>query len=160
MLFRRRKQRRLKALQIDDTCADAHLSLAVVRLFYDWDWSGADTEIQRGLNLAPNHAGAHFVYGKWLWAMGAHRRSDCGTRSEPLTWTLFPARSVSPWRALTTPRDNTTARLNSCSKTIELDPSFIVAQRLLSVALAYNGLYEDAVKQAQKTFSARTFTAR
>jgi len=51
-----------KALQIDDSLAEAHNSLAAVKLFYDWDWSGAETEVKRAIELDPNLAEAHHIY--------------------------------------------------------------------------------------------------
>ena len=48
----------------------ASTSLGLVHLLYDWDFSGAKTEIQRGLQLAPNDAAGHFVYGESWTAMG------------------------------------------------------------------------------------------
>jgi non-specific serine/threonine protein kinase len=60
----------LRALEIDETDVGARLSLGAVRLLYDWDWPGAEAEIQRGLSLAPNDAGGHYAYGIWLCAMG------------------------------------------------------------------------------------------
>src|SRR5206468_2364791 len=47
----------LKALEIDSTLAEAHTSLAYIRMVYDWDWSGAESEFRRSIDLDP-------VYGK------------------------------------------------------------------------------------------------
>jgi tetratricopeptide (TPR) repeat protein len=60
----------LKALEIDDTLAEAHVSMAVINVFYDWDWSGGLREIQRVLALSPDHAYAHLSYGTFLANMG------------------------------------------------------------------------------------------
>jgi serine/threonine protein kinase/Tfp pilus assembly protein PilF len=151
-LIPKAKAAAFKALQIDDTCAGAHLSLAAVRLLYDWDWCGAETEIQRGLVLAPNDAAAHFIYGEWLAAMGGmgeaitefQRALDLDPLSSPIGFCLASAYYFA--------RQYDHA-LDQFRKTVELDPSFILAQRLLSVTLAKKGLYEEAVKQAEKTLA-------
>jgi tetratricopeptide (TPR) repeat protein len=52
-----------KALQLDDTLAEAHTSLAAVKILNDWDWQGAEREFQRALQLNPNFAQAHHWYG-------------------------------------------------------------------------------------------------
>jgi tetratricopeptide (TPR) repeat protein len=51
-----------KALQIDESLAEAHNSLAAVKLFFDWDWNGAETEVRRAIELDPGVAEAHHIY--------------------------------------------------------------------------------------------------
>src|SRR5205807_1172664 len=52
----------MKALEMDDTLAEAHTSLAYIRLNYDWDWAGAEREFKRAIELDPNYANAHHWY--------------------------------------------------------------------------------------------------
>jgi TolB-like protein/Flp pilus assembly protein TadD len=63
-----------KALQLDGTLAEAHTSLAAVRILHDWDWTGAEQEFQRALELNPNYAQAHHWYGNLL--LGPEGRHD------------------------------------------------------------------------------------
>jgi len=63
-----------KALQLDGTLAEAHTSLAAVRILHDWDWAGAEQEFQRALELNPNYAQAHHWYGNLL--LGPEGRHD------------------------------------------------------------------------------------
>ena len=63
-----------KALELDPTLAEAHTSLAAVRILRDWDWSGAEREFQRALELNPNSAQAHHWYGNLL--LGPEGRHD------------------------------------------------------------------------------------
>ena len=55
-----------KALSLDDSVADAHFALAAKRMFYDWDWSGAEQEIHRGLACDPHFAELHNLYSHLL----------------------------------------------------------------------------------------------
>jgi serine/threonine protein kinase len=55
-MFPRAKAAALKALEIDDSLAEAHSSLGIVRLYYEWDWSGAEAALRRALELNPNYA--------------------------------------------------------------------------------------------------------
>jgi TolB-like protein/DNA-binding winged helix-turn-helix (wHTH) protein/Tfp pilus assembly protein PilF len=55
-----------RALQLDSTLAEAHTSLAAVRILHDWDWQGAEQEFHRALELNPNFAQAHHWYGNLL----------------------------------------------------------------------------------------------
>ena len=54
--YLRAKDAALKALELDDTLAEAHSSLALIKSSYDWDWSGADKEIRRAIELNPSFA--------------------------------------------------------------------------------------------------------
>jgi TolB-like protein/DNA-binding winged helix-turn-helix (wHTH) protein/Flp pilus assembly protein TadD len=60
----------MKALELDDTLADAHLVLAEASCNYDWDWSRAENQFKRALELNPSAADAHEAYALFLDAMG------------------------------------------------------------------------------------------
>ncbi len=53
----------LKAIELDDTLGSAHASLAVIKEVYEWDNAGAVSEFQRAIELSPNDAQAHLMYG-------------------------------------------------------------------------------------------------
>ncbi|MGA2374891.1 MAG: winged helix-turn-helix domain-containing protein [Candidatus Sulfotelmatobacter sp.] len=55
-----------KALQLDSSLAEAHTSLAAVKVLHDWDWQGAEKEFRRAIELNPNFARAHHWYGNLL----------------------------------------------------------------------------------------------
>jgi tetratricopeptide (TPR) repeat protein len=57
------------ALQIDDTLVEAHATLGHIRMTYDWDWSGAEKEFKRAIELNKNYAIAHQWYGNLLTIM-------------------------------------------------------------------------------------------
>lgn len=54
------------ALQIDPNLAEAHLTLAWIKLWYDWDWSGSEAEFRRALELNPNDSATHREYSHLL----------------------------------------------------------------------------------------------
>ncbi|MGA9303958.1 MAG: protein kinase, partial [Candidatus Sulfotelmatobacter sp.] len=56
----------LKALSIDDSIAEAHLSLAMVKFRFDWDWEGAEREFRRALELDHGYSAAHYWYSVYL----------------------------------------------------------------------------------------------
>ena len=60
-------------MEIDDTLAEAHIPLAVIKAQYDWDWSGAETEYQLAISLKPDDSTAHDAYATFLRRAG---RSD------------------------------------------------------------------------------------
>jgi TolB-like protein/DNA-binding winged helix-turn-helix (wHTH) protein/Flp pilus assembly protein TadD len=56
-----------KALELDDSLVGAHTSLAAVLFFYDWNWSAAEKELKRALEINPSYAPAHYTRS-WFWA--------------------------------------------------------------------------------------------
>ena len=64
------EQAAVKALQIDDTLAEAHASLGAVRENYGWDWSAAEVECKRSVELDPNYVTGHAWYALFLELMG------------------------------------------------------------------------------------------
>ena len=63
----------LKAIELDDSAAEGHASLATVKFLYDWDFPGSEQEAKRAIALNPNYELGHHVYAVLLAAMG---RSD------------------------------------------------------------------------------------
>ena len=68
--FPKAKDAALKGLQLDPSLAETHTSLATVKLTYDRDWPGAESEFKQAIALNPNYATAHHWYSHYLLAMG------------------------------------------------------------------------------------------
>jgi DNA-binding winged helix-turn-helix (wHTH) protein/tetratricopeptide (TPR) repeat protein len=60
----------LRALGIDDSCADAQVALGAVMFLSDWNWMAAARSLERALMLQPNHTEAYLLYGRVLEATG------------------------------------------------------------------------------------------
>jgi serine/threonine protein kinase/tetratricopeptide (TPR) repeat protein len=139
----------LRAVAIDETAAGVHFSLGLIHLLYDWDWSSAEAEIQRGLELAPNDAAGHFAYGEWLTAMGRfeeavgelERALDLDPLSSPISANLAAAYSF------VGQHDRAIEHIRS---TIDLDPSLVAAQSLFAVLLSRAGHFDEAVAEAER----------
>ncbi len=56
----------LKAVELDNTLAEAHLALAAVNYYYEWDWAGAEVEFKRAIELNPNYPDARALYSYFL----------------------------------------------------------------------------------------------
>jgi TolB-like protein/DNA-binding winged helix-turn-helix (wHTH) protein/Tfp pilus assembly protein PilF len=75
-LMAQAKASALKAIELDDGLAEAHTSLAAVRIFLDWDWTGSELEFKRALELNTNYAPAHHWYGNILLGpLGRHEEA-------------------------------------------------------------------------------------
>src|SRR3989449_3680411 len=68
--FARAQEYARKALELDETVAEAHASLGWVLFVYDWDWDGAAREFQRAIMLDPRYPTAHQWFAFYLAAMG------------------------------------------------------------------------------------------
>jgi TolB-like protein/Flp pilus assembly protein TadD len=81
-----------KSLVLDEGLAEAHASLAYIRAYYEWDWTAAEREFRRALELRPSYADGHFSYSRFLAAAGRmdeavaeiRRAQDLDPRSLPL----------------------------------------------------------------------------
>jgi tetratricopeptide (TPR) repeat protein len=73
--FQKAKVAAERGLAIDDTLAEAHISLGMVRFLFDWDWPGAERAYLRAIELSPGSADAHLFYGIWLKAMARNDRA-------------------------------------------------------------------------------------
>jgi TolB-like protein/DNA-binding winged helix-turn-helix (wHTH) protein/Flp pilus assembly protein TadD len=64
------KKQALKAIELNESLADAHAALGFVLCYGDWDWPGAEAQFKRANALEPNGEGAHHVYALYLGDMG------------------------------------------------------------------------------------------
>jgi len=83
------KQAAEKALEIDNTLSEAHVALGLTYAHYYWDFSTAEHEFKRAIELNPNNADAHHNYSYLLTYLGRHqeaiREAKIGLELEPLS---------------------------------------------------------------------------
>lgn len=136
------------ALRIDRRLPDAHLSLAGVKQFHEWDWAGAEASYRRAIELNPNHARAHQLYASFLSAMN---RKEEATRAIRLSLELDPTSLVASMEAawiLYLARDFQGA-VEQSWKTLAMDPRFAPAQNTLGLAYEQLGMIEEAIVEFQ-----------
>jgi serine/threonine-protein kinase len=87
-----------RALQIDNTLAEAHASIAITKLFYEWDWEGAEQKFRKALEVNPSYAFAHQTYALFLSAMGrgkeARKAIDLAVNLDPSSPVISAASAV------------------------------------------------------------------
>jgi tetratricopeptide (TPR) repeat protein len=114
----------LRALELDDSLAEAHTALGWYLNYYEWDRIGAEKEFRRAIELNPNYASAHDWLGaeslaprkRFDEALASQRRAEeldplSSIISSNVGWTLFFARRY----------DEAIAQYN---RTLSLDPNF------------------------------------
>jgi TolB-like protein/Tfp pilus assembly protein PilF len=86
------KEYALKAIDIDNTISETHFSLALVQLFYEWDWDSAYKSFQRALEINPGSADVHFTYAIYLMVTGRMQEAIDETlrahKLDPLSLTI------------------------------------------------------------------------
>lgn len=147
------KEAALKALEIDDTIAEAHCSLATVRELYDWDWHGAELEYKRAIQLNPGYLTAHHWYAKYLAKVGRHTEAiDAIAHAlelDPLSFVIIIERARLHYFA----RQYEQA-IEQSLDALDMDPSLNSAHAILALAYAGTGNYKEAIKHAKKMLQA------
>jgi len=139
-----------RALALDDQLAEAHTSLAFVRMAYDWKWDEAGQEFQRAIELNPNYATAHQWYASYLVQVGRFGEALSEIRHAQELDPLSSIISANAGLYLYYSRqyDQATAQLR---KTLEVDDRFGVARLYLGyVYLQQPGHAAEAVAEFQK----------
>ena len=138
-----------RALQLDETLADAHAALGTTHLFYDWDWAGAEREIQRAIALNPNSAMAHWTYALYLNAM---RRFDEAIDENIRAQTLDKLSRIIIGDVAV--RYYVAGRYDEAiiwaKKSLDLEPNFPPSLWVLGAAYREKGLYNDAIKAHER----------
>jgi adenylate cyclase len=141
-----------RALELDSEVAEAHLSLAIIQLFYEWNREEAEREYRRALELNPNNADAHHHYGLLLANTGRFEQAlDEGRRAlelDPLSLLVNLQVGWVYWYA-----HRADEALGQARKIIEIEPGFQSAYWLMGANYVSKGMYEEAVAAYQKSFA-------
>jgi serine/threonine protein kinase/Flp pilus assembly protein TadD len=140
----------LRALELDNSLAEAHSALGWYLNYYEWDRIGAEQSFQRAIELNPNYATAYDWLGsealaprkRFDEALVSQRRAEeldplSPVISANVSWTLFFARRY----------DEAIAQLN---RTLALDPNFSIAHANLSWAFSAKGMHREAIAEIRK----------
>ena len=133
-----------KALQLDESLAEAHTSLGVIALLHDWDWPTAEREHLRALELDSGYPTGHSWYSFCLMAVG---RVEEALAEQELARVLDPMSlmiNTLSGAALYYARRFEEAR-DRLLKTVDMDPNFGTAYSYLGLALEQLSLYDDAI---------------
>jgi adenylate cyclase len=138
-----------KALQLDDSLAEAHASLACVKWGYEFDWVGGERELRRAIELNPSYAYAHNQYGELLAWQGRFDESLAemrrATELDPLS-VLFTADVANPLEQ----QGRYGAAKEQIRKALELDPNDAYAQGFLGYIDIAAGKFNEAIPVLEK----------
>ena len=137
-----------KAVELDGSLAEGHVSLASVKMFYDFDWTGAEREFRRGIELNPNLAEAHDGLALYFTANKRHAEAiaeiEWAKRLDPLSpiiladasWVYYGARRYD--RALELARE-----------WVEMNPNSPWGHTYLGLALEKTGKVDEAIRELE-----------
>jgi TolB-like protein/Tfp pilus assembly protein PilF len=138
----------IKALEVDDTLAEAHASVAYVHIF-DWHWYEAERAYRRAIELNPNYATAHHWYAMYLGAMGrfdeALEEIELAQELDPLS---LPIGVGVGWQFFLTRQYH--RAIEEYRKTLEMDPNFYMAHFLLGLAHEQESMFDEAIAAYQQ----------
>jgi TolB-like protein/DNA-binding winged helix-turn-helix (wHTH) protein/tetratricopeptide (TPR) repeat protein len=140
-----------KAVQLDDSLAEAHTSLGMIKLSYDWDWAGAEHEFKRAIELNPGYPLAYVMYGQYLTMVGRQTDAmpyfDKAHKLDPLFGQSYRGEGYSCFMA-----HKYDEAIVQYRKALELEPDAITYFGLV-LARAEGGDYGTAITEAEKATS-------
>ena len=139
----------LKAIELDDQLAEAHEALGFLRFRVEWNWTGAEEELRRAIELNPGLASAYNRLALTLMAQG---RSDAAMDAISRATDLDPlalVHNTAKGRVLSFARrhDEAFAQL---LRTVELDPNFAQVHFDSGGSYAYRGYFDEAIAEFEK----------
>ncbi len=141
-----------KAISLNDTLAEPHAALGIVKAVEDYDWKGSDAEFQRALDLDPNYASAHHWYGYMLMYRGhaaqASEEVQEAYRLDPLNPSIMTA-FIGPLEF----GGKHEEALRQVRKQIELDPHSFYANSAMGDIYTNLGKYDDAIAAYRETLT-------
>src|SRR5207248_6839488 len=147
-----------RSLELDETNAEAHAALALVRHHYQWDWAGAESSYKRAVGLNPNYASAH-LWLSWL-LLALNRQEDAWCEIDRA---LAIVQETDPHRLVAVRATRAAAHYfardyehaaEECEAALELNPDYFMLHYILGRTYARLGRHSKALGQL-KLHSAR-----
>jgi adenylate cyclase len=146
--FSKAKEAALKAIELDETLAEAHASLGFVHFHYDWDWAAAEKEFKRALALNPQSAQAHLHYTDYLATMSRFNEAyDQGRQALEIDPVSTRANLVPGWGFIYAGCIDDA--IQQFSKAVELNPNDAWAHIGLGRAYLGKGMGQRAIEEME-----------
>jgi len=138
-----------KALKLDDSLAEAHASMGNILHNYDWNWSGAEREFKRAIELNPNYAMAHHLYAHLLMETGRTEESlaEAGRALELDPYSPFINNGLARQYYLSRQYDKAIAQ---CQVGLQIEPGYLPARIQLALAYEQTGKLTEAVSELEQ----------
>jgi DNA-binding winged helix-turn-helix (wHTH) protein/tetratricopeptide (TPR) repeat protein len=138
----------LKAAALDENLAEAHSSLGLVKVYYDHDWSGAESEFRKALRLNPYLVSAHQRFGSYLTFMGHFEESifhyERALELDPFSLQINMNLATTYFL-----RGEYERAINHLTKTGELEPNYMPIHFVLGCTYIQQGRLDEAIAEFQ-----------
>ena len=150
--FPKAKEAAEKALEIDDSLAEAHTAMGFIKMLYEWDWEGAEREHKRAIELNPSNASSRNLYAHYLWIMGRFEEAlEENTHAQELNPL---SRNVAQTRATIFMTERQYDRSIEEYKTLlEMSPDYYLARFWLAFPYALKGMHDEAVATIEEAMA-------
>jgi serine/threonine-protein kinase len=146
------KQAALEALAIEATDATAHMALATIRHWYEWDWAGAESEYRRAIELSPGDPMNRGLYAEFLAYLGRYEESiEQASRAVSLDPVSLEAKRELAVTLLFARRYEEAA--DQCRRALELESNFYPIHAILALVCGVQGRYQEARRAAEQARS-------
>jgi DNA-binding winged helix-turn-helix (wHTH) protein/TolB-like protein/tetratricopeptide (TPR) repeat protein len=148
-VFPKAKALATRALELDESIADAHTVLGFVAFLYERDWENGEKEIKRAIELEPNSPDARRAYALLLSAIG---RKEDAVREARLSRELAPQTQTygSVEASILFSAGHLDEAMFRIDKVLELDDNFLHGHFIKGRILAYQGRYEEAIREWER----------
>ena len=138
----------MKALELDNSLAEAHTALGFVLFYWDWDWTAAEREFLQAIELKPSYVVVHHWYAEYLSAIGRHEQAISEIKRAQELDPLSPLFLAIGGEVCNYARRFDEA-IGQCQKALELDSNFALAHGNISNAYCGKGMFKEAQKYAR-----------
>jgi eukaryotic-like serine/threonine-protein kinase len=146
--YREAKAAVSRALELDDTLAEAHTSHAYLLQFYEWKWPEAEAAFRRAIALNPNYATAHQWYAEFLSASGRHDEALSEIRTaialDPVSLIVNAVEANLLYMA-----GRYDEAIAKGQHVVDMDPNFPEVYEFLKRSYDQKGLFREAIAARQ-----------
>jgi serine/threonine protein kinase/Flp pilus assembly protein TadD len=147
-----------RALEIDDTLCEAHISLGLVKLRYEWNWKDAEREFKRAIEINPDNASAHFWYANLLTVTGRSDEAIAESKTAKELDPFSPLIVMNLGRAYYRAREYDKA-IEYLKRMLEENPKNSSASYILGYVYLQKGMYDEAIEIFQNLSATRKWLA-
>ena len=138
-----------EALELDETLAQAHVDMAIIHYWYDYDWNAAEREFKRAIELKPDSADAHAYYGWELVSLGRVEEgiaeSKRAVELDPFSVEVAETAGQNFYYA-----QQYDLAVEQLDKTLKMDSHYWLARMLLGLAYEAKGDLSRAIAECEK----------
>ena len=153
------KEYALKALELNNSLAEAHVALADFKLEHEWDFKGAKQEFEQAIALNPGSATAHHWYGRYYWWTGETDKAiaeiNLAQELDPLSPSIHRNLSFSYIIA-----EQYDLALEALNRVLEIDPNHIQVHLYFGWCYLGKAMYNEALEELKKEFGPDSLEAK